>query len=344
MKNELEKPTALEEDRVLLERLHEVEKKTNFHHGEYAIFHYVSPSPIPLSLPFNELLRAFKKSVLRECNTYYASSLGCKKEDLINKKTLDDLLPNNFFNLAIFKTLLKNRAIEGSESLQYDVKGDEHWFLNFVSLEIENETILGFWGRKREITHEKKAIRHFIEALLMMLETRDTYTADHQKRVGQLAKRIATEYGLEGDQIAWVELAAKVHDIGKIAIPSEILSKPGRLSSAEFALIKEHPEVGYRILKNFEEMGSVPEIVYQHHERLDGSGYPRGLKGDEILLETKILSVADVVEAMSSHRPYRPAHSIEVALNEIKDQRGVKLDPKAVDICVALFEKKNFQF
>lgn len=345
MQNKQDQSTVLLDDGQLLERLREVERSMHFYQKDHAIVYYVPVSPISIALPFEQMMREIKKSVLRDCNTIYANSLGCKKEALINKVTIEDQVPNNFINLALLKQLLENKfCADGVESLQYDVHGNEKWFVNFVFLEIKNDAIVGVWARKREITQEKTSAKHFVEALLRMLETRDAYTANHQRRVTKLAKRIAEKYDLAPDKVAWLELAAIVHDIGKIAIPAEILSKPVRLNSTEMTLIKIHPEVGYKILQNLDGLGAVPDIVYQHHERLDGSGYPRGLKGDEILVEAKILAVADIMEAMSSHRPYRPAHSIEETLNEIKSQRGIKLDPKAVDICVRLFEENDFSF
>ncbi len=188
------------------------------------------------------------------------------------------------------------------------------------------------------------SLQNTISALGVMLEVRDPFTSGHQKRVASLAVAIAEVYGLEPQRIQWLNLAACVHDIGKITVPSEILSKPSRLTAPEFAIIKTHPEVGFQILKDIEFPGPIAEIVRQHHEYIDGSGYPFGLKGSAIMLESKILTVADIVEAMSSHRPYRPALGIEMALNELKKMKVKKLDPKAVDICVELFNKNDFKF
>ena len=138
-------------------------------------------------------------------------------------------------------------------------------------------------------------------------------------------------------------MAASIHDIGKLSVPAEILSKPGKLTETEFSLIKEHSKKGYEILKNVESAWPLAEIVYQHHERMDGSGYPRNLKGDAILMEARILAVADVVEAMASHRPYRPTLGIDAALKEIEDNRGVLYDADVVDVCLRLFREKGFQ-
>lgn len=190
----------------------------------------------------------------------------------------------------------------------------------------------------------ERAFKDSLEALGAMLESRDPYTSGHQKRVADLAVAIAKIYALDPGRIQTLYLAASVHDIGKVTVPSEILSKPSELTDVEFAMIKVHPESGYQVLKNIEFPGPIADIVHQHHEYLDGSGYPLGLKGNQILLESKILTVADIVEAMSSHRPYRPALGVEFALNEIKKMRGIKLDAKAVDICVDLFENLEYAF
>jgi putative nucleotidyltransferase with HDIG domain len=162
-------------------------------------------------------------------------------------------------------------------------------------------------------------------------------------RVAALAAAIATEMDLPADQIEAVEVAGMVHDLGKIQIPAEILSKPGEINEIEHSLIKTHPQAGYDILKGIHFPWPIADIVLQHHERLDGSGYPHGLKDGGILLGARILSVADVVEAMSSHRPYRPSLGIEAALAEITQFRDVYFDPQVVDACLSLFRKKNYQ-
>ena len=183
-----------------------------------------------------------------------------------------------------------------------------------------------------------------IQVISLTVESRDPYTAGHQRRVAELARAIAEEMGYSEDQVKGTHMAGMIHDLGKISVPSEILSKPSRLSKIEFELIKTHPQVGYDILKGIEFPWSVAEISYQHHERMDGSGYPRGLKGEEILLEARIMAVADVVEAMASHRPYRPALGIDVALDEISKNKGVLYEPEMVDACEALFSEKKFCF
>lgn len=190
----------------------------------------------------------------------------------------------------------------------------------------------------------RKTIGAAIRTIAATVEMRDPYTAGHQQRVAELARRIAREMSLESDKILGLGLAAIVHDIGKISVPTEILSKPTKLTNIEFSLIQQHSQAAYNILKDMEFPWPIAEIVYQHHERLDGAGYPRGLKGEEISLEALILAVADVVEAMSSHRPYRPGLGIDTALKEIEKNRGLLYDPAVVDACLRLFKEKGFNF
>ncbi len=196
---------------------------------------------------------------------------------------------------------------------------------------------------QRTLEKLRKALGGTIQALALTVETRDPYTAGHQRRATNLARAIATEMGLSEEQIDGIRMAGAIHDLGKISVPAGILNKPGRLNENEFGIIQAHPQVGYDILKTIEFPWPVAQIVFQHHERMDGSGYPRGLVGEEILLEARILAVADVVEAMSSHRPYRPALGIDKALEEISQNRGVLYDPEVVDACLRLFAEKGFR-
>ncbi|MFH1974663.1 MAG: HD domain-containing phosphohydrolase [Pseudomonadota bacterium] len=182
-----------------------------------------------------------------------------------------------------------------------------------------------------------------IQVMVSAVETRDPYTSGHQIRMANIARAIATEMELTQDQIEGIRMAGSIHDIGKLSIPAEILSKPGKLSKIEFSLIKEHARKGYEMLKDVESPWPLAQIVYQHHERMDGSGYPRNLKGDEILIEARIMTVADVVEAMSSHRPYRAGLGIEAALNEIEKNRGIFYDNTVADACLRIFREKGFQ-
>jgi putative nucleotidyltransferase with HDIG domain len=182
-----------------------------------------------------------------------------------------------------------------------------------------------------------------IQVLISVVETRDPYTAGHQKRVANLARAIATEMGLSPEKIEGVRMAGFIHDIGKISIPAEILSKPTKLSKIEYVLIQEHSRSGYEILKDVESPWPLAQIVYQHHERMDGSGYPQNMKGEEIIMEARIIAVADVVESMASHRPYRPALGIDTALEEIKNNKGTLYDDAVADACLRLFWEKDFQ-
>lgn len=189
----------------------------------------------------------------------------------------------------------------------------------------------------------RKAMGGVIQAMAQTVEARDPYTAGHQRRVADLARAIGSELGLSNDGVEGIRMAGVIHDIGKISIPAEILSKPGRLTDVEFNLIKSHPETGFDILKNIEFPWPVAQIVHQHHERIDGSGYPLGLGEDRILPESKILAVADVVEAISSHRPYRASLGIDVALGEVEKFSGSYYDAEVVTACVRLFKEKRYE-
>ena len=197
----------------------------------------------------------------------------------------------------------------------------------------------------REKTVElEKMLEAAISTIVLMAEIRDPYTSGHQRRVADLAVAIAKELGLSPEKVRAIELAGILHDIGKIRVASSVLNRPGKLLEPEKELLKVHPEVGYELLKNIPFPQPVAEIVRQHHERIDGSGYPSGLKGDEILFESRILAVADVTEAQSSYRPYRPALGIETALAEISAHRGKLYDPHVVDACLKLFSEGRFKF
>lgn len=190
----------------------------------------------------------------------------------------------------------------------------------------------------------KQALTDAIGAIAATLEQRDPYTAGHQRRVAELAAAIAGEMGRPANEIEGIHFGGLIHDIGKISVPAEILGKPGRISDIEFGLIKAHAEAGYQIVHDIAFPWPVADMVRQHHERLDGSGYPQGLKGEQIMLEARILAVADILEAMSANRPYRPGLGQEAALAEITHQRGIQLDQVAVDACLRLFNEKGFTF
>jgi PAS domain S-box-containing protein/putative nucleotidyltransferase with HDIG domain len=230
-------------------------------------------------------------------------------------------------------------------------KDGKYWFINATPIKNDEGEITGIIETALDITEQKqdqkklkKTMNAIIETISKIMDTRDPYTAGHQIRVSQLAIHIAQEMGLSPDKIESVRIASLIHDIGKIGIPSEILTKPTNLDAIEFSFIKKHPEIGYTILKDIDFPYPIAKIVLQHHERNDGSGYPQGLKGKDILLEAKIINVADVVEAMSSHRPYREALGVDVALDEITKNKGVLYDSEIVDVCVKLFKEKGFRF
>jgi putative nucleotidyltransferase with HDIG domain len=197
---------------------------------------------------------------------------------------------------------------------------------------------------KKGVKRLKKSLDKTIIAIAAVTEIRDPFTAGHQRRVQKLACAIAEEMGLSKSRYEKLRLAAIVHDIGKINIPTEILIKPTYLSEPEFNIIEAHPKIGYDILHEIEYSRPIANIILQHHELLDGTGYPQGLVGNEIILEARILAVADVVEAMASHRPYRPAQGTGIALEEILHNKGTLYDSKVVDACLRVFYEKEFSF
>jgi PAS domain S-box-containing protein len=218
--------------------------------------------------------------------------------------------------------------------------------------------VVQFLGVMRNITRRREAeerlqkslvklestLEGTIQAIRSMVDTRDRYTAGHQQRVTELACAIATAMGLKNDQVQGVHVAGLLHDVGKILLPTEILTKPGKLNDIEYAMVRTHPKAGYAILCSIEFPWPVAKAVLQHHERVNGAGYPDGVRGDDILLEARIIAVADVVEAMSSHRPYRPALGLDKALNEITQNSGVLYDARVADACLYVFRVGGFKF
>jgi PAS domain S-box-containing protein/putative nucleotidyltransferase with HDIG domain len=196
---------------------------------------------------------------------------------------------------------------------------------------------------KQTLESLRNAVGITIQVMVSVVEMRDPYTAGHQIRTADIARAIATEMGLDQNKIDGIRMAGSIHDIGKLSIPAEILSKSIKLSEIEFSLIREHAMNGYEMLKSVESPWPLAEIVHQHHERMNGTGYPRNLKGDEILIEARILAVADVVEAMASHRPYRGSLGIEAALEEIEINKGILYDNDVADACLRLFREKGYQ-
>jgi response regulator RpfG family c-di-GMP phosphodiesterase len=252
--------------------------------------------------------------------------LLARVRSLLKVKAYNDLMSNYRKELESEVTRRTEELKHALENLQQDItdrkRAEEKLLLTLESL--------------------RKAFGAIIHVLVSAGETRDPYTAGHQIRSADLARAIATEMGLSQEKIEGIRMAGSIHDIGKLSIPAEILSKPTKLTNLEFSLIKTHSQSGYDILKDIEFPWPVADVVLQHHERMDGSGYPRCLKGDDILLEARILAIADVVEAMASHRPYRPALGINLALEDISRNRGILYDADAVDACLKLFREKGY--
>ena len=287
--------------------------------------------------------------------------LGPSREDVIGKTPFDFMPPDEAKRVAaMFSEIVANKApIEDLENWNIKKNGERFCLLtNGVPILDEEGNLKGYRGVDKDITEQVEAeaevrrqaeqLRRTVEgavlAMSLVVETRDPYTAGHERRVAELATAIAREMGMDGEALEALRLAGLIHDIGKIAVPAEILAKPGRLSEVEFNLIKQHPASGFDILEVIDFGRPVAEIVLQHHERLDGSGYPRALAGADILPEARILAVTDVVEAMSSHRPYRVALGMEAALAEIREYAGVKYDADVAAACFRAIEEQGFEF
>jgi PAS domain S-box-containing protein len=249
------------------------------------------------------------------------------------------------------ETIEKYGFIKGYEVQNHRKDGSIIWIsLTMNAISDSKGQILYYDGLNEDITNRKesaerirKALEATAQAIAVTIEMRDPYTAGHQRRVADLASSIAKEMNLPDDQIFGIHMAATIHDLGKISVPSEILSKPTKLKKMEFDLIKEHSQSGYDILKDIDFPWPIARMVLEHHERMDGSSYPSNLKGDEILIEARIMAVADVVEAMASHRPYRASLGIEAALEEIEKRKGIIYDDTAADACLTLFREKGYQ-
>jgi len=285
--------------------------------------------------------------------------LGYSQEELVRIPYVDLIHPDD---RAILSDLRQKRAPGKAGSKTYTIRvrnraGEEIW-AQIGSVPIVWEDRPATLNFVRDITLQKKAEEELrnsvdklrkitgatIQAMAQTVEARDPYTAGHQKRVADLARAIATRMGLSFDRVESIRTAGVIHDIGKISVPAEILSKPGLLTPLEFSLIKTHSQIGYDILKDIEFPWDIATMVLQHHERLDGSGYPLGVTGERILLEARILTVSDVVEAMASHRPYRPSLGLDKALEEIESKKGRFYDPDVVRACIDLFAKNEFTF
>jgi putative two-component system response regulator len=248
--------------------------------------------------------------------------------------TLGELKAVQLIKAGAVDFILKDRLARLPDAVKYAVEN-----ARIAAEHKESEIKLAESERKL-----KKSLIDFVGSLASIVGLRDPYTAGHQIRVAELAVAMAKEMGLSEFEIEGIHLGSMIHDIGKIQIPAEILSKPGRLSDLEYQIVKQHVIAGYEIMKNGKFPWPIAQMILQHHERLDGSGYPHGLKSEEIILEARILSVADVMEAISSHRPYRPSLGIDAAFAEIISGRGVRYCPQAVDACIAAFNERGFKF
>jgi PAS domain S-box-containing protein/putative nucleotidyltransferase with HDIG domain len=300
------------------------------------------------------------EGVITAVNQTESRMLGYRPEEMVGRSIFDFILPGQRDEAeGRFRRKLSGETLPKSDSRIY-VKKDGSEMNVSVDDRIEyaggkvaglRTTMVDVTALKKTESELKQSLERVhkildgaVNALTMTSEMRDPYTAGHQRRVSQLACAIAEEMGISGEQIVCIRISGLLHDVGKISIPAEILSKPGQVSDYEFNILKTHSESGYQILKTIEFPWPIAKIVIQHHERIDGSGYPGGLAGSEILLEARILAVADTVEAMASHRPYRPAFKISKALEEISRGRGIVYDPEAVDACNRVFSKRKFQF
>lgn len=269
--------------------------------------------------------------------------------------TVAEVVPTLWAQLeAAYRHVLESGVpvlnIELSGATAEDPGRVHHWLESIYPVRVGPE-ITGLGVVLIDITERKKAetvlqalTEAAVDAIAAAAEARDPYTAGHQRRVAELSVAIARELGMNYHEIEGVRMAARIHDVGKLRMPSEILNKPGPLRSSELALLKEHAQAGADIVRGIEFPWPIADLIVQHHERIDGSGYPHGLSGDEILVGARILAVADVVDAMSSHRPYRPSRGLDAALAHIIDDRGTRLDPEIVDICVRLFRQQHFAF
>jgi putative nucleotidyltransferase with HDIG domain len=318
------------------------------------IAEFVLENPTPHDLPEEQVLDAIYSARLVDGNNEYARMWG--KSDIrqiVGNRAIEFAADKND-KLNTYSMWIRKFFPTGSfEIKDKGSNGHTQFFEQTLIGEVKDGHIVSFWELRQNTTNKrlsekklrnslgklKRTLRATVEAIGSVAEKRDPYTAGHQKRVAEIAYAIAHEMGLSEDHCTGIHLAASIHDIGKIYVPAEFLSKPGTMSEAEKLILRTHPTVGYDILKGIEFPWPIAQIILQHHERMDGSGYPEGLTGDTILFEAKIVGVADVVEAMSSHRPYRPSLGMEEALREITEHKGTLYDSDVVNACLTLANK-----
>jgi len=338
---------------IPIRRIQEVEKALQESEKNYRSIFYNAVEGIVQTVPEGRFISV---------NPAFAKMAGYDSPEEVIENIVDienQLYVNPEDKIRYKKAFEEKDIVEGFEAQFYRKDRSIFWVsINARMVRDETGNALYYEGAIQDITSRKqteeerkqnleklrKTLAGTIHAISLMVETRDPYTAGHQKRVSNLARMIAQEMDLAKDIIDKIRMVGIIHDIGKLSVPVEILSKPTKLTNLEFGIIRVHSQSGYDILKDVDLPYPIAETVYQHHEKLDGSGYPRGLKGEEILLEARILAVADVVEAMASHRPYRPARGIDAALEEIVKNKGILYDAKAVDACVRVFREKGFTF
>jgi PAS domain S-box-containing protein len=305
-----------------------------------------------------EAILIAQDGMLKYVNPMTMSILGYSEEELLAKPFIGIIHPEDREKLMTahirrmqsedpqpvrqFRVVCKDGSVKWADSntvvISWEGKPATLNFLTDVTERKQAEEALD-----KSFAKLRDALGATVQAIAVTVETRDPYTAGHQRRVADLARSIATEIGLTADQSDGIHMAGIIHDLGKISVPAEILSKPTRLTEIEFSLIKIHAQSGYDILKDIEFPWPIARMVLEHHERMNGSGYPNGLKGDQSLFESRIMSVADVVEAMASHRPYRPALGLGAALEEITKSKGLLYDPDVVDACLRLFNEKGYK-
>jgi PAS domain S-box-containing protein len=290
--------------------------------------------------------------VIKNCNQRMTNYINKNKNEIIEKKCFEVMHQlKDHIDVCPFRKMMRTRKTENI--IKY-IHGK--WFdIRVDPLFDEKRELLGAVHIMRDITEQKVAkdnlntafdqLRRMYDSTISILqntlEIRDPYTSGHAERVANLVCAIANRLGLDQDRIKGLRMASLVHDTGKIAVPAEILTKPTRLSEMEYAIIKEHPTTAYKLMKDIDLPWPIAETVYQHHERINGSGYPQGITGDEMLLEAKILAVADVAEAIASHRPYRPGLGITTSMQELKKNKGISFDSEVVEACLHILEEQG---